>query len=32
VIAQLGVPDMGLPIQYALTWPERRASGAARST
>ena len=23
VIAQLGVPDMGLPIQYALTWPER---------
>ena len=30
VIAQLGVPDMGLPIQYALTWPERRPS-AARS-
>ena len=26
VIAQLGVPDMGLPIQYALTWPERRRS------
>ncbi len=26
VIAQLGVPDMGLPIQYALTWPERRES------
>ena len=23
VIAQLGVADMGLPIQYALTWPER---------
>ena len=23
VIAQLGVPDMGLPIQLALTWPER---------
>lgn len=23
VIAQLGVPDMGLPIQYALTWPDR---------
>ena len=23
VIAQLGVPDMRLPIQYALTWPER---------
>ena len=26
VIAQLGVPDMGLPIQLALTWPERRES------
>lgn len=24
VIAQLGAPDMKLPIQYALTWPERR--------
>ena len=24
VIAQLGVPDMHLPIQYALTYPERR--------
>lgn len=24
VIAQLGVPDMRLPIQYALTWPDRR--------
>ncbi len=24
VIAQMGVPDMRLPIQYALTWPERR--------
>ena len=23
VIAQMGVPDMGLPIQLALTWPER---------
>ncbi len=23
VIAQLGWPDMKLPIQYALTWPER---------
>ncbi|MDR0307109.1 MAG: 1-deoxy-D-xylulose-5-phosphate reductoisomerase [Chitinispirillales bacterium] len=22
-IAQLGLPDMELPIQYALTWPER---------
>lgn len=29
VIAQLGVPDMGLPIQYALTWPERRPSASA---
>ena len=26
VIAQLGVPDMGLPIQLALTYPERRES------
>ena len=26
VIAQLGVPDMGLPIQLALSWPERRPS------
>ncbi len=24
IIAQLGTPDMCLPIQYALTWPERR--------
>ncbi len=24
VVAQLGVPDMRHPIQYALTWPERR--------
>jgi len=23
VIAQLGLPDMELPIQYALSWPER---------
>ena len=23
VIAQLGIPDMKLPISYALTWPER---------
>lgn len=28
VIAQLGVPDMGLPIQYALTWPDRAESAA----
>ncbi|SFB33879.1 1-deoxy-D-xylulose 5-phosphate reductoisomerase [Acetitomaculum ruminis DSM 5522] len=24
VIAQLGVPDMKLPIQYAFTWPKRK--------
>ena len=30
VIAQLGVPDMGLPIQYALTYPERKPSMAER--
>lgn len=30
VIAQLGVPDMGLPIQYALTYPERKGSAAQR--
>lgn len=23
ILAQLGVPDMRLPIQYALTWPQR---------
>lgn len=23
IIAQLGVPDMRIPIQYALTWPKR---------
>ena len=26
VIAQMGVPDMRIPIQYALTWPERLPS------
>ena len=30
VIAQLGVPDMGLPIQLALTWPERKPSMFSR--
>ena len=30
VIAQLGVPDMSLPIQYALTWPERYESESGR--
>ena len=28
VIAQLGVPDMRVPIQYALTYPERYVSPA----
>ena len=28
VLAQLGAPDMRLPIQYALTWPERRPGPA----
>lgn len=28
VIAQMGVPDMRLPIQYALTWPRREVSPA----
>ena len=26
VIAQMGVPDMRIPIQYALTWPDRLES------
>ena len=26
VLAQLAVPDMGLPIQYAMSWPERVSS------
>ena len=26
VIAQMGVPDMRIPIQYALTWPNRAPS------
>jgi 1-deoxy-D-xylulose-5-phosphate reductoisomerase len=30
VLAQLGTPDMRLPIQYALTYPDRRACPAAR--
>ncbi len=29
VMAQLGSPDMRLPIQYALTWPERTEGPAA---
>lgn len=30
VLAQLGVPDMRIPIQYALTWPERVPSPVPR--
>jgi 1-deoxy-D-xylulose-5-phosphate reductoisomerase len=30
VLAQLGAPDMRLPIQYALTWPGRVPGPAAR--
>ncbi len=30
VMAQLSPPDMRLPIQYALTWPERLPGGPAR--
>jgi 1-deoxy-D-xylulose-5-phosphate reductoisomerase len=30
IIAQLGPPDMRLPIQYALTFPHRRAGVAHR--
>jgi 1-deoxy-D-xylulose-5-phosphate reductoisomerase len=30
VIAQLSPPDMKLPIQYALTWPERKPSPAEK--
>ncbi|NUQ63959.1 MAG: 1-deoxy-D-xylulose-5-phosphate reductoisomerase [Pirellulales bacterium] len=30
VVAQLSPPDMKLPIQYALNWPERKAGVAAR--
>jgi 1-deoxy-D-xylulose-5-phosphate reductoisomerase len=29
VVAQLGTPDMRVPIAYGLAWPERMASGAA---
>ena len=28
VVAQLGTPDMRVPITYGLSWPERMASGA----
>ena len=30
VIAQMGLPDMRIPIQYALTWPRRMKTSAKR--
>ena len=30
LVAQLGVPDMRVPIAYGLSWPERMDSGAPR--
>jgi len=30
ILAQMSVPDMKLPIQYALTWPHRRSGVAER--
>jgi 1-deoxy-D-xylulose-5-phosphate reductoisomerase len=30
-IAQMGAPDMRLPIQYALTWPDRISAAAGSS-
>ncbi|MEO8297407.1 MAG: 1-deoxy-D-xylulose-5-phosphate reductoisomerase [Burkholderiales bacterium] len=30
VLAQLGTPDMRVPIAYGLAWPERIASGASQ--
>ncbi len=29
IVAQLGTPDMKVPIAYGLSWPDRMASGAA---
>jgi 1-deoxy-D-xylulose-5-phosphate reductoisomerase len=29
IVAQLGTPDMRVPIAYGLSWPERITSGAA---
>ena len=29
IVAQMGTPDMRVPIAYGLSWPERIASGAA---
>jgi len=30
ILAQLSPPDMRLPVQYALTWPERQAGACPR--
>ncbi|OKY74873.1 MAG: 1-deoxy-D-xylulose-5-phosphate reductoisomerase [Desulfobulbaceae bacterium DB1] len=30
VIAQMGIPDMRIPITYALSWPERLKTGLSR--
>ncbi len=30
VIAQMGIPDMRIPITYALSWPERLNTGLSR--
>ncbi|RMX18194.1 1-deoxy-D-xylulose-5-phosphate reductoisomerase [Vandammella animalimorsus] len=30
IVAQLGTPDMRVPIAYGLSWPERMESGSAR--
>ena len=30
VIAQMGIPDMRIPIAYALSWPERIRTGLSR--
>ncbi len=30
VIAQMGIPDMRIPISYALSWPERIRNGLSR--
>ncbi|MFN0066816.1 MAG: 1-deoxy-D-xylulose-5-phosphate reductoisomerase [Limisphaerales bacterium] len=31
IVAQLSTPDMCLPIQYALTWPDRAPSGRVQT-
>ncbi len=32
VLAQLGMPDMAIPIAYALGWPERIATSLRRGS